>query len=109
VHQLFIDFKKTHVSGSMEVLYNIFSECGSPMELVKLIKLCLSETCSRVWLDKHVDMLPINNGLKNRNALSPLFFNFALEYAIRRIQVIQEGLKLNGTHQLVIYADDVNL
>ena len=38
-----------------------------------------------------------------------MFFNFALKYAIMRVQVNQDGLKLNGTHQLLAYADDVSI
>ena len=82
VHQLFIDFKKAYDSVRREALYNILIEFGIPKKLVTLIKMCLTETYSRVRVGKNLsEMFPIRNGLKQGDALSPLLFNFALEYA----------------------------
>jgi hypothetical protein len=85
VHQLFIDFKKAYDSV-MRVLYNILLEFDIPKKLIRLVKMCLNETYSKIRVGKLLsDKFPIQNGLKQGDALSPLLFSFALEYATRKV------------------------
>jgi hypothetical protein len=80
------------------------------MKLVRLIKVCLNETCSKVRIVKYLsDNFPIQNGLKQGDPLKPLILNFALVYIIKRVQENQVKVKLNVTHELLTCVDDVNL
>ena len=88
--------KYTWIYECKSVTYKIRIEFGIPSKLVRLIKMSLTETYSRFRVGKNVsDKFPIGNGLKQGDALSPMLFNFPLEYSIRKVQVNQDGLKLN--------------
>jgi len=87
VYRLFMDFKKAYDSVRREVLYNILIEFGIHNKPLRVIKLCLNGTYSRVRVGKHLsDTFRIKNSLKQEDVLSPLLFNFVLDYAIRRVR-----------------------
>jgi hypothetical protein len=109
VCHLFIDLKKEYDSIRREVLYDILIGFFYSNEIGKINKMCLNETYNKVRINKNLSKLfPIRNGMNQGDALAPLLFNFAWQQVIRRVQVNQDGLKLNGTNQLLVYADDVN-
>jgi hypothetical protein len=83
VHQLFVDFKKAYDSVRREVVENILIEFGVPMKLVRLIKMCLNETYSKIHIGKNLIIflfiMVSNKEMLYRHSFLTLLYNMALE------------------------------
>jgi len=95
---------------SVEKYCTVLIQFGIPMKQVRLIEMCLNKTYSKVCIGKNLlGAFPIQNGMKQGDALFLLLFISALEYSIGKIQENQENLELNGTLKVLVYADDVDM
>jgi len=105
-----MDFNKDYDSVRREVLCDILTEFGIPVKIVRLIKMCLNETYSRVQVGKYLSgTFPIINALMTGDALFCSLFNFALKSTVGKNQANMEGLKMIGIHHVLVLADDTNL
>jgi hypothetical protein len=74
-------YMKDYDSDRREALYNILIEFGIHKKLVRLVKMCLTETYSRVRVGKNLsEMFPIRHGLKQGDDLSPLLFRCVIMF-----------------------------
>jgi hypothetical protein len=93
VHKLFVDFEKVYGLVRREILYNILIEICVPLKLVRLVKISLNETYSKVCIGKNLyDAFPIQNGLKQGVAFATTF-----QFSFKKVQESQEGVELNRT------------
>jgi len=70
MYHIFIEFKTAYDSVRRDVLYNMLIEFGIPLKLVRLIKMCLTETCSRVRVGKHLSDIQF----VNTNTCTTIFY-----------------------------------
>jgi len=109
-NHLFIDFKQAYDRTNRSELYVAMKELGFETKLIRLVKATLDGTKCRVKVQNDMSTaFTVGNGLKQGDALSCLLFNLALETAMRRAGIQTNKTLVNGTVQILGFADDLDL
>lgn len=109
VHILFIDFKKAYDCIHRESLLNVLRQLKSSQKLINLIKVNILHTEIKIKVDNIVSKgIPVSTGLRQRDALSPILFNIALEKIIRESRIEENKVRLDGCLiEVLAYGDDI--
>ena len=108
IHQLYIDYKQAYDTINRAELVEIMKEFGIPMKLVRLVKMTVANTNSKVKIQgKLSPSFETMIGLRQGDSLSTLLFNLCMEKIIRNVRISPGGTIYNRTRQCLAYADDV--
>jgi len=108
IHQLYIDHKQACDTINRAELVEIMKEFGTPMKLVRLVRMTLTNTNTKVKIQgKLSPSLETTIGLQQGDLLSTLLFNLCMEEIIRNVRINPSGTIFNRTRQRLAYADDV--
>ena len=108
IHQLYIDYKQAYDTINRAELVEIMKEFGIPMKLVRLVKMTLANTNSKVKIQgKLSPSFETMIGLRQGDSLSTLLFNLCMEKIIRNVRINPGGTIYNRTRQCLAYVDDV--
>ena len=109
-HHLFIDFRSAYYTVKREGLYNAMSEFNIPNKLVRLTRMTIENTKSRVRIQSDLtDPITAKKGLRQGDSLACLLFNLALEMAVRKAGIQTNVTIFYKLVQLLAYADDIDI